>query len=163
MPLPTLNGTARLVADPDLRVTPNGNAVCSMRLVSSNRKKDDAGNWVDGDQLWIDATAWHQLAEHCAESLTKGMEVVFSGELRTQSWEKDGQKHNKTELTVRSIGPSLAWATAQIRKADRTQQQPTGQRQQPQQHRQQPQNDPWASNQQQPAQNAGWGTQEPPF
>ncbi|WP_181442263.1 single-stranded DNA-binding protein [Streptomyces tateyamensis] len=157
MPLPTLTGTARLVADPELRITPNGAPVCTIRLAFNSRKQDPNGNWIDGDTFWIRGTAWKQLAENAAETLAKGMEVIVTGELRTESWDKDGQKHQQAALMIRSIGPSLTGATARVTKADRNSQQ---QRQQPQQQRpQQPQNDPWASD---TTQNTSWGT-EPPF
>lgn len=148
MPLPTMTGVGRVVADPELRFTPNGNAVATVRLVFQNRRRNEqTQQWEDGDTLWIDGTAWQQLAEHVAETLTQGMEVLVTGEPRTESWEKEGQKHSRVSLTIRSIGPSLAYATAKVQKAQRDsgQQQGGGQRQQPQQARQQPQNDPWAA------------------
>lgn len=163
MPLPTITGVARVVADPELRITNGGNPVCSIRLVFANRRKNEqSGQWEDGDQLWIDGTAWQQLAENCAQTLAKGMEVIVTGEIRTESWERDGQRHSKTSLQIRSVGPSLAWATAQVRKADRQQPQQGGQPQRPQQSRQQPQPDPWATSTSAPA-GGGWGGQEPPF
>ncbi|MFI9304811.1 single-stranded DNA-binding protein [Kitasatospora aureofaciens] len=162
MSLPTLTGVGRVVADPELRFTPAGHAVARVRLVFQNRRlNSQTQQWEDGDTLWIDGTAWNQLAEHVAETLTQGMEVLVTGDPRTESWEQDGQKRSKVSLTIRSIGPSLAYATAQVKKAQRdgNGQQGGGQRQQPtqrpQQARQQPQNDPWATD------NAT-GT-EPPF
>ncbi|WP_224275786.1 single-stranded DNA-binding protein [Streptomyces sp. LS1784] len=162
MPLPTMTGVGRVVADPELRFTPNGAAVTRVRLVFQNRRlNQQTQQWEDGDTLWIDGTAWNQLAEHVAETLTQGMEVLVTGEPRTESWEKDGQKHSRVSLTIRSIGPSLAFATAKVQKAQRDSQQGgnQGNRQQsaqrPQQAHQQPQNDPWASD-------TGHGT-EPPF
>ncbi|MFF2954310.1 single-stranded DNA-binding protein [Kitasatospora sp. NPDC057965] len=162
MPLPTMTGVGRVVADPELRFTPSGAAVARVRLVFQNRRKNDqTGQWEDGDTLWIDGTAWQQLAEHVAETLTQGMEVLVSGEPRTETWEKDGQKHSRVSLTIRSIGPSLAYATAKVQKAQRDSQQGgTGQQRQqqpqrPQQARQQPHNDPWDT--------GAPSTTEPPF
>jgi single-strand DNA-binding protein len=159
--LPTITGVGRLAADPELRFTPNGNAVLRVRLVFSKRRKNEqTQQWEDGDQFWVDGTAWQQLAEHCAETLTKGMEVLVSGEIRTETWDKDGQKHSKPSLLIRSIGPNLAGATAQVRKPDR--QQPQQSTQRPQQPRQQPQNDPWATNGTPTSTGSGW-SEEPPF
>ncbi|MFI2612070.1 single-stranded DNA-binding protein [Kitasatospora sp. NPDC018619] len=144
MPLPTMTGVGRVVADPELRFTQNGTPVAKIRLVFQNRRlNSQTQQWEDGDTLWIDGTAWQQLAEHITETLTQGMEVLVTGEPRTETWEKDGQKHSRVSLTIRSIGPSLAYATAKVQKA-----QGGGQRQQPQrpqQARQQAQNDPWAT------------------
>lgn len=161
MPLPTMTGVGRVVADPTLRFTQGGAAVANVRLVFQNRRKNDqTQQWEDGDTLWIDGTAWNTLAEHIAETLTQGMEVLVSGEPRTETWEKDGQKHSRVSLTIRSIGPSLAYATATVKKAQRDgQPAPQGgvqrQPQHPQQARQQPHNDPWATD--------TTGRTEPPF
>ncbi|MFD5081887.1 single-stranded DNA-binding protein [Kitasatospora sp. NPDC058406] len=163
MSLPTMTGVGRIVADPELRFTPNGHAVARVRLVFQDRRLNpQTQQWEDGDTLWIDGTAWNQLAEHVAETLQQGMEVLVTGEPRTESWDQDGQKRSKVSLTIRSIGPNLAYATAKVQKAQRdtqNSQQTGGQRQQPQrpqQARQQPQNDPWATD-------TNTGSQEPPF
>ena len=71
MALPQLTGTARLTAEPELRFAPSGIAVCSMHLAFNSRKRDPSrkqdpsGTWTDGDSLFIKATAFKDLAEHC--------------------------------------------------------------------------------------------------
>ncbi|WP_457028084.1 single-stranded DNA-binding protein [Kitasatospora sp. P5_F3] len=163
MSLPTMTGVARLVADPELRFTPNGHAVTKIRLAfNSRRLNKQTDQWEDGDTFWIEGSAWQQLAENTAETLTKGMEVLVSGELRTESWEKDGQKHQRPALLIRSIAPNLAYATAKVTKATQQTQQQGGRPQQAQQPRQQPQNDAWNSNTTPPNSQA-WGNDEPPF
>lgn len=117
MSLPTLNGTARLIDNVDLRFTAQGSAIVKVRLAFNARRKDDSGQWVDGDSLYIDGTAFGQHAQNLADSLEKGMEVVVSGRLRTESWEKDGQRHSKNVLLVDSIGPSLRFATVRVEKS----------------------------------------------
>jgi len=166
VPLPTITGVARLVADPELRFTQAGKAVASIRLAFNSRRRDQqTGEWVDGDTFWVRGTAWEHLAENIAETLQKGVEIFVSGELRTESWEKDGQKHQAPALNIRSIGPNLAYAVATVRKpaseqapANRQQ----GGQQRPQQGRQAPQDDPWATG---PAPTAGGrgSYDEPPF
>ncbi|WP_370129159.1 single-stranded DNA-binding protein [Streptacidiphilus sp. EB103A] len=156
---------ARLVADPELRVTQSGNTLCQVRLAfNSRRQNPQTQQWEDGDTFWVRGTAWRELAENIAETLQRGMEVIVTGELRTESWEKDGVKHQQPALNIRSIGPSLAYATARVAKADRSGgnggQQQTQQNRQPaqqqtrQQQAPQPQDDPWSV----PASN-----EEPPF
>lgn len=159
--LPTIHGVARLVADPELRFTQNSNAVASVRLAFNSRRLNKQTNqWEDGDTFWVTGSAWNQLAENVAETLTKGMEVTVTGELRTRSWEKDGQKYERPELNIRSIGPSLAFQTAQVAKSAREQApgngQHRGQAQQPQRTQQTRQDDPWAVG------GSGY-TDEPPF
>jgi len=158
MPLPTITGIARLVADPELRFTQSSKAVASVRLAfNARRLNPQTQQWEDGDTFWVRGTAWEHLAENICETLQKGMEVLVSGELRTESWEKDGIKHQQPALSIRSIGPSLAYAVAQVSKPARDQAPAQGQRaqQRPQAARQAPADDPWATG---PA-----ATDAPPF
>ncbi|MFD8469047.1 single-stranded DNA-binding protein [Streptomyces cyaneofuscatus] len=120
MSLPTMHGTARLIDDPELRFgAGSGKAVVRVRLAFNSRKKDKAtGEWVDGDTFFVDGKAFDQAAEHIAESLTRGMEVVVSGRLRTEKWESgQGEKRSAPALLIDAIGPSLARATAAVTKA----------------------------------------------
>lgn len=156
MSLPSMTGVGRLVDDPELRFTQSGKAVATVRLAFNSRRLNQQTNqWEDGDTFWVRGTLWEKLAENAAESLAKGMEVCITGDLRTEQWEKDGQKHSQPSLLIRSIGPNLAYATASVTKAG-TQQQGQQQRSAPQQQRRQapPQDDPWAT---------GPGSDEPPF
>jgi single-strand DNA-binding protein len=157
VPLPTLTGIARAVADPELRFTQSGKAVATVRLAFNSRRQDANGQWVDGDTFWVRGTCWERLAENLCESIQKGMEVLVIGELKTESWEKDGAKHQAPALAIRWFGPNLSHAVAQVSKPAYDQAPPDAQRsqQRPQAGRQQPQtptDDPWAT-----------GTTEPPF
>lgn len=121
MALPTLTGVGRLTDAPELRFTPSGKAVCRVRLAfNSRRKNPQTQEWEDGDVFYIDGSVWGDEAEHAAESLDRGMEVVVSGEPRTRQYEaKDGGKRTAIELNIRSIGPSLRYATAKVQKMSR--------------------------------------------
>ena len=60
-------------------------------------------------------SAWRDLAEHCANSLSKGMRVIAQGRLSQRSYQaQDGSNRTVVELTVDEIGPSLRYATAQV-------------------------------------------------
>ena len=48
MPLPTIVIVGNLTQDPELRFTTTGKAVASLRVACSERKKDPAGQWIDG-------------------------------------------------------------------------------------------------------------------
>lgn len=150
MALPTMTGVGRLTNDPELRFTPSSKAVASIPLAfNSRRLNQQTQQWEDGDVLYVRGTAWERLAENAAETLEKGMEVIVTGELRTESWEKDGQKHERVALLIRSIAPNLAFATAQVTKVTSGQngaQRPAqGQQGRAQQSRpnQPPADDPW--------------------
>ena len=110
-----------LTADPELRSTKNGRSVAGFTIASTPRTFDRQSNqWVYGDALFLRCTVWCDLAEHCAQSLAKGMRVIAQGRLTQHSWE-DEQHHRRTsmELQVDEIGPSLRYAAAQVAKAQR--------------------------------------------
>lgn len=166
MSLPTLNGTARLIEDPDLRFAASGGAVVKVRLAFNSRKKDpNTGEWKDDASFFVTGTAFGQAAENIAETLTRGLEVVVSGRMKTDSWEtKQGEKRSGPALFIDSIGPSLRSATAKVSKASSSG--GGSGRQEFQQARQQAgSGDPWGAAAQQAGQAAGsWGGgDEPPF
>ncbi len=149
-----------LTADPELRFTPSGAAVASFTVASTPRSFDkETGGWKDGDALFLRCNIWRQAAENVAESLTRGARVIVHGRLKQRSFETAaGEKRTVVELDVDEIGPSLKFATAQVRKADRSQGGGGGWSNTP------PPEDPWAS--QRPAQHntpASNYADEPPF
>ncbi|MFF7476611.1 single-stranded DNA-binding protein [Streptomyces sp. NPDC008092] len=164
MSLPTLNGTARLIDTPELRFSGAGKAVVRVRLAFNARRKDDSGNWVDGDTFYIDGKAFDQHAERIAESLEKGMEVVVAGRLKTDQWTtREGEKRSGPSLLLDAIGPSLRYATAQVTKAGSG-----GGRQAYQEARQassrEGMDDPWGASPAAQGQAGGWGGgEDPPF
>ncbi|MFE4547578.1 single-stranded DNA-binding protein [Streptomyces sp. NPDC056785] len=166
MSLPKLEGVGRLTGDPELRFTQSSKAVASIPLAFNSRRKNPQTNeWEDGDVFYIRGTVWERLAENAAETLAKGMEVMVTGDLRTEKWEKDGQKHERSALLIRSIAPNLAFAVAKVSKdaasqqngqgVQRTQQRPQGQTQQ--RSGPPPADDPWAVDA------ANGYSNEPPF
>jgi hypothetical protein len=60
--------------------------------------------------------AWGDLAENLASSLTKGQRVIVIGQLRQRRFEANGQQRSATEIFVQEAGPSLLWATAEVRR-----------------------------------------------
>src|SRR5690242_20431267 len=112
-----------LTDDPELRFLPNGTGMAKFRIASTPRVFDRAkGEYRDGDPLFLSCTAWRDLAEHLAESLTKGARVVVVGRLRLSRWEdkQSGEKRSMIQLDVDEVGPSLKWATAKVQKMTRT-------------------------------------------
>lgn len=111
-----------LGADPELKFTPSGQAVANFSVASSSRNFDKQTNeWVDGDTTWFRVNVWQQMAEHVAETLTKGMRVVVTGKLKVRDYDRqDGGKGTSVEITADEIGPSLRYATAKVTKAERS-------------------------------------------
>ena len=104
MPIPTIQETAGVIAEPEMRFTPQGKAVLSIRLAfNDSRYNEETRQWENTKTFYVDATAWEQTAERLADQIRKGDQVYVSGRLETQSWEKDGEKKSKPSLTVRSM------------------------------------------------------------
>jgi single-strand DNA-binding protein len=118
----TVTLVGNLTADPDLRFTPAGVAMARITVGCTPRVVDrDSGKFRDGDPLFMTCTAWRDLAEHVAESLSKGARVIVTGRLRLSRWEtEDGQKRSMFGLEVDEIGPSLRFATATVKKTTRS-------------------------------------------
>ena len=119
--------TGNLTDDPELKHTPNGNLVANFRLAVTARVKD-GDSWRDGDTSFFRVNVWRQLAEHVAESLTKGDRAIVQGQLRSRAWETpEGDKRSVVEVTAEEVGPSLRWATAKPERATKANGKPAGQ------------------------------------
>ena len=96
------NGT--LVADSELRFTPNGKAVCNFRVASNSRRKNQqTGQWENGDSTFLTVNAWEGLAENVANTFQKGSKVNVKGFLKQREYEKDGQKRTVFEVEALDI------------------------------------------------------------
>ena len=105
-----------LTADPELRTIGSGASVASFTIASTPRTFNrQSGQWEDGQALFMRCSAWRELADHCAQSLTKGMRVIAQGRLQQRSYQaNDGTNRTVVEMQVDEIGPSLRYATAQV-------------------------------------------------
>lgn len=107
-----------LTSDPELRFTPNGDAVANFTIASTPRTFDRQSNeFKDGATLFLRCSAWRKLGENIAESLQRGTSVVAQGRLKQRDFEtKEGEKRTVVELDVDEIGPNLRRATAAVTK-----------------------------------------------
>lgn len=105
-----------LTSDPELRALSNGASFASFTIASTPRTFNrNTNQFEDGPALFMRCSAWRDLAEHCANSLSKGMRVIAQGRLSQRSYQaQDGSNRTVVELTVDEIGPSLRYATAQV-------------------------------------------------
>ncbi len=88
-----------LTRDPELRYTPQGNAVASF-VVATNREWN-----VDGIKKeavdFHNVVAWNKLGELCGQLLVKGSKVFVEGRLQTRDWaDTEGKKRYKTEVVI---------------------------------------------------------------
>ena len=91
-----------LIADPILKFTEAGNAVCSFRIAISSGK--------DKPTTFKDCVAFSYLAENIAGSLLKGDAMIIKGRIETSTWEdKSGKEHRKETIIAEKAGPSLQY------------------------------------------------------
>jgi single-strand DNA-binding protein len=105
--LPNLNLvmlSGRLVADPELRYTPKGTAVCSFRIAVSRYYRDrDAGGFKE-ETSFFNVVVWDRMAEMAGERLRKGSPVLIEGTLRSRSYEaQDGNRRYVVEVVSRRL------------------------------------------------------------
>lgn len=92
----------RLTRDTELRYTPNGTAVASFALASSNQY--GTGDNKKETVSYFDCIAWSKLAEICAEYAKKGTRVAIDGRLQQRRWDdQDGNKRSKVEIVVENL------------------------------------------------------------
>ncbi len=98
-----------LTRDPELRATPSGTSVCSLRVAVNDRVKDPTtGEWGDKPN-YFDVDVFGGQGERCAQYLARGRQVAIAGRLRWREWEtQDGQKRQAVSIVadnVQFIGP----------------------------------------------------------
>jgi single-strand DNA-binding protein len=93
-----------LTRDPELRNTPSGMSVCSLRLAVNTRRKDNAtGQWTEKPN-YFDVTVWGAQGESCAQYLAKGRPVAIDGRLEWREWDaQDGTKRQAVEIIADSV------------------------------------------------------------
>ncbi len=89
--------------DPETRYLPSGDPVTSFSIATSEGWRDKQSGQTQERTEWHNIVCFNRLAEIASEYLRKGSKVYVEGSLRTQSWEKDGQKHYKTEIVGREL------------------------------------------------------------
>lgn len=103
MALPQITIQGNVCLEPNLQFTANGSPLCRIRVAAGERKKDELGNWKDGDTVFLDCTVWGTLAEAAVEVFTKGTPVIVIGRLRSRTIEKDGAKQTYWSVDVDSL------------------------------------------------------------
>lgn len=106
-----------LTREPELRYTPNGQAVVKFGIAVNRFYTNRNGEKVEQTDFFT-VNAWRALAENVAESLHTGARVVVTGRMQSRSWEaEDGQKRSVVEIEAEEVAASLRWATLSIAKA----------------------------------------------
>lgn len=102
-----------LTRDPELRYTPNGQAVADIGIAINRRRKGQDGERRD-ETTFVTVTAWGRQAEIINEYFSKGRPIFIEGRLQLDEWTtQEGQRRSKLKvilenfefLTSRGDGP----------------------------------------------------------
>jgi len=90
-----------ITRDPELRYTPQGNAVASFGLATNRSWKTESGE-IREEAEFHRLVAWNKLAELCAQLCTKGRKIYVEGRLQTRTWTgtTDNLPHTVTEIVI---------------------------------------------------------------
>lgn len=89
--------------DPEMRHTPQGQAVTNFSVATSESWNDKSGQKQERTE-WHRVVVWGKLGELCSKYLTKGRQVYLEGKLQTRQWEdKEGQKRYTTEVIATTV------------------------------------------------------------
>jgi len=114
----TITLVGNLTRDPELRFTANGRAVASFGIAVGRRYQVN-GEWQE-QTSYFNVTAWGDLGENAAASLSKGTRIVVTGRLEQREYTtREGDKRTAIDVIADELGPSLRWATAQVERTPR--------------------------------------------
>lgn len=90
--------------DPEIRATAGGTIVASFSLATTDRTKDQSGNWTDRTE-WHNLVAFQRTAEIIRDYVKKGSKLYVEGKIQTRSWDDktSGEKKYRTEIIVNDI------------------------------------------------------------
>ncbi|MDP2922896.1 MAG: single-stranded DNA-binding protein [Candidatus Omnitrophota bacterium] len=92
-----------LTKDPELRYTPQGTAVITLRIAVNTPFKDKSGQ-LQKDTCFVNVIAWGHMAENCNQYLQKGRQILVDGRLQSRSWkDKDGNNRNTIEVKASRV------------------------------------------------------------
>jgi single-strand DNA-binding protein len=92
----------RVGQDPVVKSTAGGTLVGNLSLATDDKRKDAQGNWQTSTE-WHNLVAFGKTAEVFQQYVRKGAKLYIDGKIQTRQWEKDGQKHYRTEIVVNEM------------------------------------------------------------
>jgi single-strand DNA-binding protein len=90
--------------DPEIKVASTGNAIATFSLATTDRTKDQTGNWTDRTE-WHNLVAFQRTAEIVRDYVKKGSKLYIEGKIQTRSWDdkETQQKRYRTEVIVNDL------------------------------------------------------------
>lgn len=92
-----------LGADPETRFTQDGTCVCNLRLATTEKFKNRAGEQQEKTE-WHRVVLWGRLGEIANQYLKKGARVYIEGKIETRKWQdRDGNDKYTTEVRANEM------------------------------------------------------------
>lgn len=102
MNINTVHIAGRVTKKPELRALPSGSKVCSFSIATNYVYKDQSGNKKE-EVEFHNITSFGKTAETIAQYVVQGQVLYVEGRIKTDSWEKDGIKHYKTNIIANNF------------------------------------------------------------
>lgn len=100
MPNPKITLIGRLGQDP----SPLGSSGVRLRVATNDVRKNDKGEWENGETSWWTVKLWKKQSEYAKQVLQKGQEVTIVGTISEESWTDDfGNKKSSYEITADTV------------------------------------------------------------
>lgn len=91
-----------LTADPELRYTPDGTAVCHFRMAINESYTNKQGERVK-DTCYVDVTMWRRRGEVVSEYFSKGDPIFIEGRLKLDTWETPDGRRSKLKVVAQNF------------------------------------------------------------
>lgn len=105
---PNIILSGRIGTDIESKQMTDGTMKAKFRIITSDRRKNDYGQWEDKDTSGWTVVAWGNLATKAIAHLSKGDPVTVQGTIKEVSWlDQDGNKKKSTETRASEISINL--------------------------------------------------------
>ena len=118
--LNSITVVGNITRDPEMRFTPSGVSKVTFGVAVNRSWRNQQTNEWEEQTSFFNVVCWRELADNVGASLKKGTRVVVTGRLEQRSWETEqGEKRSVVEIVADEVGPSLAFATAEVHRIER--------------------------------------------
>lgn len=118
---PRITITGNVTKDPAFKVGASGTSYARFTVVTNPRNKTKDGEWEDGTPIFWNCVAFDTLADHIADSVTKGDRLIVQGTLTRETWQdkETGQDREMLKLTCEDVALSIRFRAATVSKPTR--------------------------------------------
>jgi len=105
---PNIVLSGRIGTEIESRKMPDGTMKAKFRVITSDRRKNEFGQWEDKDTSGWTVVAWDNLANKVITHLSKGDPVTVQGTIKEVSWmDQEGNRKKSTETRASEISINL--------------------------------------------------------